>query len=667
MKITKRKNGSLARGLAILVAAIIVVLVATVASIAYVSGHNALESVQRNQLLTAAKTFADETENFYASHAALVDYLARDPVIVDAVKTHNFELATKVITEIAQNADFFAENVLIAPAVVGTMASADGIEGKSLLKPLSANFSPNIVNAIAGKPWIGNPYRSPVSGKPVVIFSSPITVDGRTIALAAIAVDVGSFSKRVVENITVGKSGYVWLVANNGTIFAHPDAAQILQTDIAKFDWGKQIFAATKDAIVTYDFGGKKMTAVAGSDRFPFHAAATLPVSETMESSNRLALILVIVGAASALAAIILVSLFMVRRLRPLQEAESLVNGLAKGQLEASVGKKRNDETGRLLGAMENMLIHLKGVVTEVKSAAEHVAVGSDQTNVAAQRLSQGATEQASSAEEVSASMEQMGANIKQNSDNALQTEKIASKAAQDAEESGRAVSTAVKAMSSIAEKIAIVGEIARQTNLLALNAAIEAARAGDYGRGFAVVASEIRKLAERSESAAKEISELSRTTFEAADVAGKMLERLVPDIRHTADLVQEISASSGEQASGADQINSAILQLDKVIQQNAATAEESAATAEELAGQADRLKTAISFFKTEESVEMNTSDGRTADSQAIDYSTHTRQMVTAKESRPASPATERTKTTGLKLIEKSPTDDSYSDGFEEF
>ncbi len=285
---------------------------------------------------------------------------------------------------------------------------------------------------------------------------------------------------------------------------------------------------------------------------------------------------------------------------KPLEEGVSVSEKLANGDLTVSVEVSSQDETGRLLNSMKSMVERLKGVVADVKVAADNVASGSDQLSSGAQQMSQGTTEQAASTEEASSSVEQMNATIRQNADNAMQTEKIALKSSSDAQESGKAVAETVEAMRQIAQKINIIEEIARQTNLLALNAAIEAARAGEHGKGFAVVAAEVRKLAERSQTAAGEISELSIKSVDVADKAGQMLAKLVPDIQKTAELVQEISASSKEQASGADQINGAIQQLNTVVQQNAGAAEEMASTAEELSSQADQLQSTVRFFKIE-------------------------------------------------------------------
>ncbi len=282
----------------------------------------------------------------------------------------------------------------------------------------------------------------------------------------------------------------------------------------------------------------------------------------------------------------------------PLREAVLVSNRLAEGDLTVSITSSGKDETGLLLSSMQNMLEKLREIVGEVKSAAGNVASGSQELSSSAEEMSQGASEQAAAAEEASASMEQMTSNIRQNADNALQTDKIAVKSAAAAIEGGKSVEATVIAMKDIAGKISIIEEIARQTNLLALNAAIEAARAGEHGKGFAVVASEVRKLAERSQKAAAEISSLSASSVDVAEKAGQLLGRMVPDIQKTAELVQEINAASREQDLGAEQINKAIQQLDQVIQQNASASEEMASTAEELSSQAEQLQNAIAFFR---------------------------------------------------------------------
>ncbi|MBA1344655.1 methyl-accepting chemotaxis protein [Rhizobium sp. WYCCWR 11146] len=281
-----------------------------------------------------------------------------------------------------------------------------------------------------------------------------------------------------------------------------------------------------------------------------------------------------------------------------LRNTAEIANQIANGDL--TVSPKPLSDKDALGIALEQMVERLRGVVSDAAAAAENVSAGSQELSSSSEQVSQGATEQAASAEEASASMEEMAANIKQNADNAAQTEKIARQSAKDAEMSGEAVTRAVDAMRTIAQKIGIVQEIARQTDLLALNAAVEAARAGEHGKGFAVVASEVRKLAERSQSAAAEISSMSGDTVKAAQEAGDMLGRLVPDIRKTAELVSEISAACREQDIGASQINEAIQQLDKVTQQNAGASEQMSATSEELATQAEELQTSIAFFKVD-------------------------------------------------------------------
>ncbi len=270
---------------------------------------------------------------------------------------------------------------------------------------------------------------------------------------------------------------------------------------------------------------------------------------------------------------------------------------IAQGNLTVAVRERSSQD--KLMQALISMVAGLIRTVNDIRAIAGEVSSASSSISQASVEVSNGASAQAASAEQASSSMEQMVSNIKQNADNAQQTDKIATKSAKDAQESGKSVLEAVGAMKEIASKISIIEEIARQTNLLALNAAIEAARAGEHGKGFAVVAAEVRKLAERSQKAAGEINLLSGATVKVSEKAGEMLDKLVPDIQKTAELVQEITAASKEQDTGAEQINKALQQLEKVIQQNASAAEEMASTTEQLTGQSDQLISALGFFRT--------------------------------------------------------------------
>ncbi len=293
---------------------------------------------------------------------------------------------------------------------------------------------------------------------------------------------------------------------------------------------------------------------------------------------------------------------FMVARgiVSPIIQMLSAANNLrdGEGDLTQRLPNFGSDEVGQTAEAFNGFVERMQNVMIQVSESVENIGSASDQVNATAQSLSQGASEQAASIEQTSASLEEMSSSIAQNAENAKATENIATESSGEADRGGKAVSETVTAMQQIASKISLIEDIAYKTNLLALNAAIEAARAGEHGKGFAVVADEVRKLAERSQDSAQEISELSSSSLEVAERAGKLLDDLVPNIQKTADLVQEISAASDEQASGASQITIAIRQLDSVSQTNAASSEELAATAEELNSQTTGLKDQVGYFK---------------------------------------------------------------------
>jgi methyl-accepting chemotaxis protein len=315
-----------------------------------------------------------------------------------------------------------------------------------------------------------------------------------------------------------------------------------------------------------------------------------------VEEGRRMAAATIFVPLAGAT---VVITIVLARSLvRSIEQISATVVRLSKGDLEGiALGSSPVVEIREMSGRFAEFVKEFTHLLTSVRSAASALVAASSQVSSASQALSQGTTEQATSVQEITANLEQMNAIINQNAANSSETRRIAVKGAREAEESGQAVQETVKAMHKIADRVSIIEEIARQTNLLALNAAIEAARAGDQGRGFSVVASEVRKLSERSQSAAKEIGELATTSVRVAERSGSLLGELLPSIRKTSELVEEVAAGSSEQAAGVQQINRAMSQVDQVTERSATAAEQLASTAEEMTTQAQALRDMVSSF----------------------------------------------------------------------
>jgi len=405
--------------------------------------------------------------------------------------------------------------------------------------------------------------------------------------------------QNILETYSYTTGAYAYIVS--------PETSEVLQHSISD-----RVGLLMSD----YDFGRKIMDMKSGTFTYIFKdievytsfkviaegiLITAIPTQSYKESLISVIIALIVTSLISLIILTIIMMYIVKKLIFPLTLVSDSLREIASGNLQISIDSKiinQRDEIGTLAQSLSNMTENLQDIVGKVTAAANYIASGSLQVSDSSQMLSSGATEQAASAEEVSSSMEEMSSNISQNADNSSQTEKIAIKAARDAKESGKTVKEALDAMSLIASKITIIEEISRSTNLLALNAAIEAARAGEHGRGFAVVATEVRKLAEQSQRAAGEITELASNTVTLSKGSGEKLTKLVPDIERTAELVEEISAASNEQQAGVDQITSAIHQLDKIIQSNASSSEELASTSEQLAAQAEQLKETIQYFK---------------------------------------------------------------------
>lgn len=296
---------------------------------------------------------------------------------------------------------------------------------------------------------------------------------------------------------------------------------------------------------------------------------------------------------------IIISSILLIRSIKnPLDEAVNVTKKISGGNLVVEIKNDAEDEIGTLSNSMKIMVEKIREIITTVMTSSENFVASSKELSASAQQISSGASEQAASSEQISSSIEEMSSSVSQTSDNALQTEKIATKAAESIKLANESVIRTIEAMRTIIQKISVIKEIAEKTDLLAVNAAIESARAGEYGKGFAVVASEVRKLAEHSQKAAKEIDDISISSVATAEHSGQMLAEVIPQIQNTAKLVQEISATSLEQNAGISQISDAIQQLSSVVQSNSALSEELASSAEEVSSQATLLLETISYFK---------------------------------------------------------------------
>jgi methyl-accepting chemotaxis protein len=465
--------------------------------------------------------------------------------------------------------------------------------------------------------FINDAVISKSSGLPAVLLVKAVKgKDGKTRALAGFEMQLSKLTE-IASAIQLGKTGYGWIVDQNGLTIANPNKDAILKLDMTKGDKdGYRGMGAMSTQMLRSETGEGHYFKPDGSDMTVYYskvptspgwvlglAIQSSELNRTVTGLMALLYLVLVAGIAISVIVSVLISRSIVNPIKIVVQALGL---FSKGDLNLSgldmvATRKivaRGDELGAMGASMDTLLASLSSIVGEIRTASTQVSSGSEQMSEMAQGLSQGANEQAASIEELSASVEELASTIRQNADNTKQADALSRRVTQNAEESGKAVVETVASMKQIASKIGIIEEIARQTNLLALNAAIEAARAGEAGKGFAVVASEVRKLAERSAVAAGEINELSKKSVSVAGDAGKRLDELVPDIRKTAELIQEIAAASGEQSSGADQIAKGVTQMDTVVQQNASSSEELAATAEELAGQATSLAETIGFFK---------------------------------------------------------------------
>jgi methyl-accepting chemotaxis protein len=406
------------------------------------------------------------------------------------------------------------------------------------------------------------------------------------------------------ETATQREDFYVIAIQDQRILFQSSGSQEQDNTDVLLSDDAIQRMVEKKSGTLSYEQEGVRyFTVYRYFEKWNWLIGASLPETTMFEQRKDY---LITVGWSSLLLFIGLLTVaFVVGKkliVTPVSTLSTVAKAIADGNFNQAIPIRQRDEIGTLADAFRTMQIAIRQVVINIKATANTIVTVSQELNSRSEQLSNGAAQQAASMEESSSSMEEMAANIRQNAENARQTEAIALQSTASAEEAGRVVAETVVAMQQITQKIAIIGDIANQTRMLSLNATIEAARAQEHGKAFSVVASEVRQLSNTTKKAAEEINQLATSSLEVSAQAGELLTMLVPGIQKTTELIQEISAASGEQSTGAEQVNRAIQQLDQVTQQNTTIAEETATAAEELANQAQQLQYTIDFFTIEES-----------------------------------------------------------------
>lgn len=578
---------------------LIIVGMSVVTVITYYNSSSALnDSAQRNNE-TELRSIIDIIELWVGNLEMQLSGMAQQKIMVQATQT-GF---------VAKSARKAVGKTLVATTKVQTILQGLKLLGNDGVVIASSNpdeegaslaDTPYFKTAISGNRIITEAMIDKETNTPVMNIALPIQTKNGVEGVLVCVVDISAFAKEYITGVTIGQAGYVFITDRQGLLLAHPVQNHVGRLNLAaSFDWGKKFVSSESGTLFINLDHVEAMCSFSVSDKTGWIIGALIPEEEVFAKANAIGLniVLIAIGMVITLAVGIVLTL-NINVVRPVGTLVSAAQQIAGGDLDADLATQQHDEIGVLSNALNDMVVRLRSVVDDVKQASVNVSLGSQELTSSSATLAQGSTQQAAGVEEISSSMEQMASNIRSNAGNAGETEKIARSVSADAEEGGQAVAHTVDAMKQIAEKISIIEEIARQTNLLALNAAIEAARAGEHGKGFAVVAAEVRKLAERSGSAASEISELSSSSVEVAERAGEMLGKMVPDIQKTADLIQEIAVASQEQDTSATQVSKAIQELGSVIQQNASIAEQTASNASQMNDQAKHLQQTMSYFR---------------------------------------------------------------------
>jgi methyl-accepting chemotaxis protein len=623
-------------------------LVATVLS--YRSSSDAIQTARTDQIEQIAASVSSQIEAWVGGLQVDMEALrqAYEPSLIAALADHNDEatqLSSKGLRDFAQKYGYY-ECLAVADASGQTIAASD----PGLIGQLNVGDLDYFKESLAGRSAISDVLASKVTGKPIYVLALPVAQAGKVLGVLYGAVDLTSFSARVIDPVKVGQEGWTFMVARSGLMAADPDKSCILNFNLWDLDFGKKM-AAMKNGLLTCHYEGVEMLVAFRTDKLSgWTVGVTAATNDIFAAARKIRNESILIAAFVVLLATLVIVLVVNPIIRSLQKGVEFAEIVRAGDLSQRLNLKRNDEIGQLavaldsmaeelnqkaqlaeaiaggnfavevsiasdkdqLGmALKSMVASLSELIGQIQLSGEQIAAGSVHVSDSSQTLSQGATESAASLEEISASMTELASQTKHNANNAAQANQLVGNAKSVAEQGNQQMAQMVNAMTEINEAgkniskiIKVIDEIAFQTNLLALNAAVEAARAGQHGKGFAVVAEEVRNLAARSAQAAKETEELiegsvtrAQDGAAVADQTAASLQGIVNEIAKINDLVGEISAASLEQSEGIGQVNQGLGQIGQVTQQNTANAEESAAAAEELSAQAEQMRMMLSRF----------------------------------------------------------------------
>lgn len=603
---------------AMIIIPVVSVIMLGVGILVFYVSSSSYEIVLQNETKAASslsKTVSDALGLYVTGLESKVSMLAKQQGIRDAFGGYDGKAREILEAQVKGSKDLWVVMLFDrkGKVVVGMNADGGSIKGASVA---DRDYAQVVLNE--GRLHVTRTVLLSKDGSGNYVFGIAAPVHdsrGKVIGGVAALPQWAAFTSKFIDPYSIGENGYGLVLDGDGRVIHHAEDETFMLNDFSGEDFVRDAMQM-KNGKIFYTWKGDDKVLTFNTEPYTGWMVC-MSAFESDLASGAVAQrnVLSLVGLLSALAVIVLVY-FVVSRwvLGPVNEGVGFARGMSEGDLTNEIESVSGNEFGLLVTALNTMVAKLRTIVSSVLGASENVAAGSEELNSAAERISQGATEQAATVQEVASSMEAMTSNIKQSMDVATETFSLVSKTAEEVQEGGKAVEEAVEGTKVIAEKIAVIEEIARQTNLLALNAAIEAARAGEHGKGFAVVAAEVRRLAEHSGEAAAEIGTLSSSSLATAERAGQMFTGIVENIQINAEKVQEVAESSKIQFKEAENISAAVSELESVVQQNASASEELASTAQELSGQAEGLMQSMSFFVVDD-MGGNGSHGRTVSS----------------------------------------------------